>query len=132
MTKADMPFPKRLSVIHTNMGELIRKYSPDSIAFEELFSGKNVKNGHTGCAGERRSDGGGPLTPARSFSNIRPCRSSRRLSVTGHAEKKQIQEMVRLLLGMKEIIKPDDAADAVACAICHAHSSRYASAFRIK
>jgi crossover junction endodeoxyribonuclease RuvC len=50
----------------------------------------------------------------------------------GHAEKKQVQEMVRLLLGMDEIIRPDDAADAVACALCHAHSSRFADAFRIR
>jgi crossover junction endodeoxyribonuclease RuvC len=50
----------------------------------------------------------------------------------GHADKKQIQEMVRLLLGLDQLIRPDDAADAVACAICHAHSSRFAENFRIR
>lgn len=50
----------------------------------------------------------------------------------GHADKNQVQQMVRVLLRLQDVIRPDDAADAVACAICHANSSRFADKFRIK
>jgi crossover junction endodeoxyribonuclease RuvC len=131
VTKADMPFPSRLATIHKNIRELLQKYAPDCIAFEELFSGKNVKTviqvaQARGAAMAAAFDSGAELY------EYTPIQIKQSVVGYGRADKKQVQEMVRLLLGLGDVIKPDDAADAVACAICHAHSCRFSENFRIK
>lgn len=131
ITEAGVPFPKRLSSIYTNIKQLLLKYEPDCVAFEELFSGKNLKTviqvaQARGAAMAAAFDSGAGLY------EYTPIQIKQAVAGYGRADKKQVQEMVRLLLGLGDVIKPDDAADAVACAICHAHSCRFAENFRIK
>ena len=120
-TKASMTFPERLEVLHGGVSHLISRYRPDYIAFEELFFYHNAKTAIQVAAGRgvallAAQQAGLPLyeyTPMQI-----------KLSVTGdgHADKLQVQTMVKLLLKLKEIPKPDDAADALGAAICHASS----------
>ncbi len=120
-TKADRTFPERLEILHRGVKLLIDRYKPDHIAFEELFFYHNAKTVIPVAAGRgvallAAQQAGLPLyeyTPMQI-----------KLSVTGdgHADKHQVQTMVKLLLKLKEIPKPDDAADALGAAICHASS----------
>lgn len=120
-TKADKTFPERLEVLHRGMMLLIEKYKPDHIAFEELFFYHNAKTVIQVAAGRgvallAAQQSGLPLyeyTPMQI-----------KLSVTGdgHADKQQVQTMVKLLLKLRSVPKPDDAADALGAAICHASS----------
>ena len=120
-TKADRTFPERLEILHSGVKLLIDRYKPDHIAFEELFFYHNAKTVIPVAAGRgvallAAQQAGLPLyeyTPMQI-----------KLSVTGdgHADKHQVQTMVKLLLKLKEIPKPDDAADALGAAICHASS----------
>lgn len=131
-TKANRTFPERLEILHRGMAMLIEKFMPDHIAFEELFFNHNAKTAIQVAAGRgvallAAQQAGLPLyeyTPMQI-----------KLSVTGdgHAEKIQVQTMVKLLLKLKDIPKPDDAADALGAAICHASSIGPAQEeFRIK
>ncbi len=131
-TTGDRPFPERLELLHTGVTMLINKYRPDHIAFEELFFYHNAKTALQVAAGRgvallAAQQSGLPLyeyTPMQI-----------KLSVTGdgHADKLQVQTMVKLLLKLSRIPKPDDAADALGAAICHAGSIGPAlEAFRIK
>lgn len=131
VTKADVPFPRRLAIIHESMGDLIQKFDPDYIAFEELFAGKNVKTVIQVAQARGAAMAAAFGTGAELF-EYTPMQIKQAVVGYGRADKKQVQEMVRVLLGMEKIIRPDDAADAVACAICHAHSARFASKFKIK
>jgi crossover junction endodeoxyribonuclease RuvC len=131
VTEAGTPLPLRLSKLHDNMRELIVKYDPDCVAFEELFSGKNVKTVIQVAQARGVVMAAAFGTGAELF-EYTPKQIKQAIVGYGNAEKQQVQEMVRLLLGMDKIIRPDDAADAVACALCHAHSSRFADAFRIR
>ena len=131
VTKPDTPFPRRLSQIHHNIRDLLEKYDPDCVAFEELFAGKNVKTVIQVAQARGAAMAAAFGTGAELF-EYTPMQIKQAVVGYGRADKKQVQEMVRLLLNMDSIIRPDDAADAVACAICHAHSSRFSATFRIK
>lgn len=131
VTEAGMPLPRRLKIVHGNVGALIQKHRPDCIAFEELFAGKNVKTVIQVAQARGAAMAAAFSTGAELF-EYTPMQIKQAIVGYGRADKKQVQEMVRLLLGMGDVIKPDDAADAVACAICHAHSSRFADTFRIR
>ena len=118
-TRASMTFPQRLEVLHGGVAHLIAKYRPDHVAFEELFFYHNAKTAIQVAAGRgvallAAQQAGLPLyeyTPMQI-----------KLSVTGdgHADKLQVQSMVKLLLKLNSVPKPDDAADALGAAICHA------------
>ena len=121
--------PDRLHAIHEGLTRLLRAHSPDCVAIENLFHARNVKSalvlGHArGVAVLAAVEAGLPLveyTPAEI-----------KLAVVGYgrAEKAQVQHMVRLLLGLATPPAPHDAADALAVAICHAHSGSSALARR--
>ena len=130
-TAADMPFPRRLSIIYDNVKELIEKFSPDCIAFEELFSGKNVKT-VIQVAQARGVAMSAAFGTGAELYEYTPMQIKQAVVGYGRAEKKQVQEMLKLLLGMENVIRPDDAADAVACAICHSQIGRFSETFRIK
>lgn len=130
-TEAGTPFPRRLSIIHESMKDLIAKFSPDCIAFEELFSGKNVKT-VIQVAQARGAAMAAAFGTGAELYEYTPMQIKQAVVGYGRAEKKQVQEMVRLLLGMDKIIRPDDAADAVACAICHSQIGKFSETFRIK
>jgi len=131
VTEAGMPLPRRLNIIHESVRKLIRRHDPDCIAFEELFAGKNVTT-VIGVAQARGAAMAAAFGTGAALFEYTPMQIKQAVVGYGHADKKQIQEMIRLLLGLDQLIRPDDAADAVACAICHAHSSRFAENFRIR
>ena len=98
-------------------------YKPDAVAIEELFFNNNAKTAIT--VGQAR----GVLVVAAANRNIpiyeyTPLQIKQALTGYGRADKKQMQNMVKMMLGLNAIPKPDDAADALAAAICHAHSYR--------
>lgn len=115
------PMPQRLNHIFETMGELIKKYSPDSTAVESLFYFKNQKTVMT--VSQAR---GVILLAAQRFGleifEYTPLQVKSAVTGYGRADKKQVQKMVRLILGLEAEVRPDDAADAVAIAICHLSS----------
>lgn len=120
-TPAGLPLSKRLFQIGTDMEELIRRLKPDEIAVEELFFNTNITTGIAVAHGR------GVLLYAAEKSGV-PLHeytpSQVKLAVTGYgkAEKRQMMEMTKRLLNLKAVPRPDDAADALALAICHARS----------
>ena len=124
-------FPTRLASIYANIKGLIETFKPDEIAFEELFFSKNITTGIQ-VAGAR----GVALAACQSYTDklyeYTPMQIKQAITGYGNAEKKQMQMMVRMRLGLCEVPKPDDAADAVACAITHAHAGVQREQFRIK
>lgn len=122
-TPADMPTVERLKKIYQEMDMYLEKYKPDAVAIEELFFNSNQKTA-INVAQAR-----GVLLVAVANRNVPICEYTPlqvKQSVTGYgrADKKQIQQMVKMMLGLNAIPKPDDAADALAIAICHAHSNK--------
>jgi len=112
----------RLSQIYSDALELIEKFRPDAISIEELFFNTNIKTGIS------VSHGRGVLLLAGQNSNIplyeyTPLQVKQAVTGYGRADKKQVMEMVKRLLKMNHIPKPDDAADALAVAICYARSN---------
>lgn len=119
-TKAGIPFIKRLKIISDGIEELIYRFSPDSIAFEELFFNKNVKT-----AIEVAQARGVSLLAAYKYTEeiyeYTPLQVKQAVVGYGRADKNQVQQMIKILCNLNEIPRPDDAADAVAIAICHAN-----------
>ncbi len=114
-------FAGRLEKIHNELNKIIKKYKPDVIAVEELFFAKNAKTAL--LVGQAR--GVIILTAIQSKAAIHeytPLQIKQALTGYGRADKNQIQQMVRILLKLKSIPKPDDAADALAVAICCGNS----------
>ena len=124
-------FPTRLQSLYTGVRGLLQTFKPEEIAFEELFFSKNITTGIQ-VGGAR----GVALAACREYTDklyeYTPMQIKQAVVGYGGADKHQVQMMVRLLLNMKEIPKPDDAADAVACAICHAHAGVGRQEFRIR
>ncbi|MDR1262826.1 MAG: crossover junction endodeoxyribonuclease RuvC [Oscillospiraceae bacterium] len=131
ITKPDQTMPTRLNLLFDSVAELIRIYTPDAIAFEELFFSKNVTTAM--AVGAAR---GVSLVAAARFTTqlfeYTPMQVKQAITGYGKADKSQMQWMVRVLLNLDELPKPDDAADALAVAIAHAHTLRSADEFRIK
>ena len=122
-TPANTPLEQRLLTIHSELSALIALHRPDAVAVEEIFFSKNVRTAMS--VGHAR--GVVLLAAAQagvSLYNYKPNEVKLAVAGYGGADKKQMQEMVRLLLGMETTLSPDDVADAVAVAICHLHSSR--------
>lgn len=129
VTLAGTPLPQRLLTIHRQLSALIEAYRPDSVAVEELFFSKNVRTAMS--VGQAR--GAILLTAAQAgltVYNYKPSEIKQAVTGYGNASKKQVQEMVRLLLGLDEAPAPDDVADAVAIAICHLHALQVMQQFQ--
>lgn len=123
-TPAHTPMPERLATIYDEMTMIIATYKPDTAAIEELFFGKNVTTGIT-VAQSR-----GVLLLALQKSGLpigeyKPNMIKQSMTGYGGADKNQMQEMVRVLLGLESIPKPDDAADGLAIAITHIQLAPY-------
>jgi len=121
-TKAKADLPDRLNIINRELNSLIKKYKPELVAVEQLFFCKNVKTALV--VGQAR---GVVLLTAKqnkvALDEYTPLQVKQAVSAYGKASKLQVQKMVKLLLNLDEIPKPDDAADALAVAICAANSS---------
>ncbi len=120
-TEPSMDMPSRLQSLYGSLRELIERYSPDEASVEELFFNNNAKTAilvgqARGVAVLACADGG------LSVSEYTPLQIKQALVGYGRADKKQVQYMVKTLLNLAEAPKPDDTADALAAAICHAHS----------
>jgi len=122
-TPSDWPMPRRLSRLFDGVTELVRGYRPESVAIEELFFNTNVTTGIT--VGQAR--GVAILAAYRAgieVAEYTPLQVKQAVTSYGRADKKQVQEMVKSLLNLPAIPRPDDAADGLAIAITHAFSSR--------
>jgi len=120
-TLAKVDFPVRLKKINSELKKIIKKYKPDLFAVENIYFCKNVKTAL--LVGQAR--GVILLTCIESKKPIyefTPLQVKQAITTYGRAEKKQVQQMLKILLKLKTIPKPDDAADALACAICCANS----------
>ncbi|MDQ2905291.1 MAG: crossover junction endodeoxyribonuclease RuvC [Ktedonobacteraceae bacterium] len=121
-TPAGMPLPQRLQHIYHRLGEIISMYHPGEAAMEELFFAKNARTamtvGHArGVTMLALANGG------LSIAEYTPKQVKQAVTGYGGANKDQVGEMVRILLNLTGVPKPDDAADAAAVAICHLHTS---------
>ena len=121
-TPAGMDFSARLEIIYEDMRELLRVAKPDVVAIEELFFGQNVTTG-IGVAQSR----GVILLAIRQAGvpvfSYKPMQVKQSVVGYGNATKHQVQDMTKRILGLSAMPKPDDAADAIAIALCHARSS---------
>ncbi len=130
-TPAKVPLPRRLVMLYEGVEELIDRHKPDDVALEELFFSKNVTTGI--AVGHAR---GAVIVALRRYTEslyeYTPMQIKQAVVGYGKADKHQVQQMVRVLLGLREVPRPDDAADALAIAICHAHSSRQRAQYKIQ
>ena len=121
-TPAGMDFSARLEIIYNDMTELIRSTKPDAVAIEELFFGQNVTTG-IGVAQSRGVIVLAIRQAGLEVAQYKPMQVKQALVGYGNATKHQMQEMTKRLLHLSAMPKPDDAADAIAIALCHARSS---------
>ena len=120
-TEAGLPMPERLKLLYDGLTEIIQKYEPDEVSIEELFFNRNV----TTAIGVGEARGVAMLACVEGglvVSEYTPMQIKQALVGYGKAEKAQVQMMVKTILNLPEVPKPDDTADAVAAANCHAHS----------
>ena len=128
-TPKELPLGQRLQMLYTGLSDLIARYRPDTAGVEELFFSRNVTTAiavsHArGIVLLALANAGVPVE------EYRPMAVKQAVTGYGHADKPQIQEMVRLQLGLDRIPRPDDAADALAIAICHAYAGSTLSRYR--
>jgi len=122
-TAAGRPLPERLQIIYQGLADVAREHQPQQAAVEELFFSRNVRTalsvGHArGVTLLALADAG------LAIHEYKPLEIKQAITGYGGAGKQQMQEMVRLLLNLDTVPEPDDAADAVAVAVCHIHSAR--------
>ncbi len=122
-TPSDLPLPDRLKLLYRDLTGLIEQYCPEQAAIEQLFFNKNVRTAL--AVGHAR----GVALLALAQANVpiyeyTPLQVKQAVTGHGRADKRQVQQMVTLLLNLDKVPKPDDVADALAIAICHLHSAR--------
>lgn len=131
-TPKELTLPKRLQQLEDGVCELIETYKPDNVSIEELFFSKNITTGIP--VAEAR--GVILLTAVKRLGDevyeYTPNQIKQAMTGYGGADKQQMQLMVQALLRLKSVPRPDDAADALAVALCHAQTSRMATEFRVK
>ncbi|NOZ30230.1 MAG: crossover junction endodeoxyribonuclease RuvC [Chloroflexi bacterium] len=123
-TPPHQPLAERLRTIYQELSDLIGRYRPEAVAVEELFFGRNVRTAIS--VGHAR----GVALLAAALADLpvftyTPTAVKMAIIGYGGASKRQMQEMVRMLLGLPDVPRPDDAADAIAVAICHIHSAQW-------
>lgn len=122
LTDAKTPFNERLEIIYDELTSVIEKYNPEAMAIEKVFYNSNAKTvidvsqarGVIMLAAQKKK------LPAYEYT---PLQVKQSVVGYGRAEKKQVQEMTKRILALEKVPKPDDTADALAMAICHAHAS---------
>lgn len=121
-TPAGMPFEERLKCIYEDLCYLFDKYKPDAMAIEKLFFNTNKKTAVDVAQARGVILLAAKMNGAECF-EYTPLQVKQSVVGYGRAEKKQVQEMTRQILNLSAVPKPDDTADALAMAICHAHCS---------
>lgn len=123
-TPKDMPASERLDLLYRELNAILDKFHPETAAVEKLFFQKNIST----AIGVGQARGVLLLALAQKGLDVAeytPNEVKQAVAGYGSADKRQVQEMVRVLLSLPEIPKPDDAADALAIAICHLNTNRY-------
>ena len=121
LTDNSMEMPQRLKLLYDELSEIIRRYQPEEASIEQLFFNNNAKTAI--LVGEAR--GVAVLACAQAglaISEYTPLQIKQALAGYGRAEKKQVQQMVKTILHLEKVPKPDDTADALAVAVCHGNS----------
>jgi crossover junction endodeoxyribonuclease RuvC len=122
-TDAGMDLPRRLAFLHRRLAELLAQHQPEAAAVERLFFQRNVSTAM--AVGEARGVVVLALAQAGlSVGEYTPQEVKQAVTAYGSAEKRQMQEMIRILLGLPSVPRPDDAADALAVAVCHLQHAR--------
>jgi len=130
-TDSKLLFPDRIKIIYDSLTEIIKKYNPDDLAIEELFFNKNVKTAIK--VGQARGvEILAAVNQGLDIYEYTPLQIKQAVVGYGRADKNQVQEMVKILLNLKEKPKPDDVADALAVSICHGSSIKFKEMFRMK
>ena len=124
-TQIGAPMPDRLCELYNDLNTLLQTFHPEEAAVEELFFNQNI------TTGIQVAQARGVILLALAQKGLKPVSyapSQVKMSVVGYgkADKHQVMEMTRTLLGLDKVPRPDDAADALALAICHGHSMRSA------
>ncbi len=129
-TPKEESLPVRLAMLEEGVAKILDKFQPDEVAMEELFFSKNIT---TGIA-VAHARGVAMLACVKRCGKLfeyTPMQIKQALTGYGKADKKQMQEVVASLLRLRAIPKPDDAADALAIALCHAFTSRFGNLFAV-
>lgn len=131
-TKAGLSIATRIKIVADNIELIIKKFKPDCMAIEELFFTTNQKT----AINVSQTRGAIILTAtnlmgADNLYEYTPLQIKQAITGYGKADKQQMQHMVKTLLKLDKIPKPDDAADALACAICHAQTNRFQNLFKV-
>jgi crossover junction endodeoxyribonuclease RuvC len=129
-TESSLSMPERLKILYDSYTQLLDIHKPEAVAIEELFFNKNSKT--VIAVGQAR--GVHILAAVNKAINIyeyTPLQIKQGIVGYGRAEKRQVQEMTKVMLNLATIPKPDDAADALAVAICHAHSLKFKNLFKL-
>lgn len=129
-TPKEEGLPVRLAMLEQGIAQIIEKYHPDEVAIEELFFSKNIT---TGIA-VAHARGVALLTCVKHCGRLfeyTPMQIKQALTGYGKADKKQMQSVVTSLLKLKTVPKPDDAADALGVALCHAFTNRFGVLFAV-
>lgn len=121
VTESTLDMPKRLQEVYNKLDEIIKYYKPDAMAIESLFYFKNQKTVMTVSQARGVILLVAENNHLESFSYT-PLQVKTTLTGYGRAEKKQIQKILKMMFSLDEVPKPDDAADAIAIAVCHVHN----------
>ena len=130
VTPKEEGMPVRLAMLEEGLNKILDKYCPDEIAMEELFFSKNITTGISVA----HARGVALLTCVKRCGKLyeyTPMQIKQALTGYGRADKKQMQSVVTSILKLKSVPKPDDAADALAIALCHANTSRFGELFAV-
>lgn len=122
-TAKESPIPDRILEVWRTLGRLLDEWSPDGMAVEALYFSRNVTTAMqvSEVRGVIRLAAAERAIPVAEYT---PNQVKQAVTGSGRADKHQVQEMVRRVLALAEIPRPDDAADALACAVCHLHRQR--------
>ncbi len=130
-TDSKLLFPDRMKIIYDELINIIDEYQPEDLAIEELFFNKNVKTAMK-VSQARGIEIMAAVNKGLNIYEYTPLQIKQATVGYGRAEKHQVQEMVKVLLNLKETPKPDDVADALAVAICHGSSLKFKEQFIMK
>ena len=130
VTPKEEGMPVRLAMLEEGLNKILDTFKPDEIAMEELFFSKNITTGISVA----HARGVALLTCVKRCGKLyeyTPMQIKQALTGYGRADKKQMQSVVTSILKLKTVPKPDDAADALAIALCHANTSRFGELFAV-
>ena len=131
VTPKEETLPVRLAILEEGVNKIIDRFAPEEVALEELFFTKNITTG-IAVAQARGVTLLACVKKCGRLYEYTPMQIKQALTGYGRADKKQIQQVVTSLLRLKSIPRPDDAADALAIALCHAFTSRFGALFSVE